>query len=874
MKGGRLSLFIGLSQKKMKLRIIMAFLVLMLLVTGIGQAQLISPTPISASPQLPVEILTGLIGKYLAMVQQYQMMANQGQNPETAVKLRISASIDVSNSGLDEDPDLGPLLADVTNMVFWVNANVFSRYPSTFAVDFSGIFGNVKILSKSDGSIIVADDESVFSSLPGESIDYVLNQIGLPTDLPLSDQELQELALSILPNLAIFGTQYEGLKSTPRGMAHVVKFAPIDDDMIITLWVLDKTWDLCKVDFFDTQSNISATIIINQIDLVLSVPGSEFVVDTANLTKISYDDMIQLLSMKVVTAGLMDIPVVADLYTSSYTLSQGEKVEVTSNALDAKDAESELVPLIEYKAPNGTWTSLKAEYFGEPPLGSWKAIFTTTLADTPGVYDLRVSYTNKAGNTSETFELSGAFNVIAVPPNIMSFTPSLKEKDILVSSPITASFSQEMNKASVESSFSLTDPSGKNVPGSFVWSNNSFVFKPNDNLKYGIDYAVKIAGTSMSVNNVTLDANMNGLGEGSPKDDFVWTFTTETFPSLVVELKPANKSIIKGNMVVADLVAKDVSKLGGFSFDVNFDPTILNVINVNQASFANWRPRTKEIGESDIWLPVIVDNTKGKVTLAASKTRDVGIGGTGVLATITFETIGVGESNIDFQNVSLKNILGETMAFALLDARLAVVDFDLFDVNKDGVVDILDFISTRPDGKSDVNGDGIVDILDVVALMNHEEEIKLWDINGDGIVDINDFIKIEIANGINPDVNGDGVVDILDIVSILNGAKGAPISRLVNELGVSFPNPTNPEAWIPFKLAESNSVVIKLYNTKGQLVRTLDLGYRVPGSYITKNMAAYWDGKDENGQHVSSGIYFYNIKAGSFTATKKLIVLE
>lgn len=852
----------------------MAFLVLMLLVTGIGHAQLISPTPISASPQLPVEILTGLIGKYLAMVQQYQMMVNQGQNPDSAIKLRIAASIDVSNSGLDKDPDLGPLLTDVTNMVFWVNANVFARYPSTLAVDLSGIFGNVKFLSKSNGSIIVAGDESVFSALPGESIDDIINQISLPSDIPLSDQELQELALSILPNLAIFGTQYEGLKSTPRGMAHVVSLAPIDSDMIITLWVLDKSWDLCKVEFFDTKSNISATIIINQIDLVASVPGSEFVIDTTNLTKISYDDMIQLLSIKVVTAGLMDVPAVADLYTSSYTLSQGEKVEVTSNALDAKDAESELVPLIEYKAPNGTWKSLKAEYSGVSPLGSWKAIFATTLADTPGIYDLRASYTNKVGNTSETFELNGAFNVVSVPPDIMSFAPSLKEKGVLVSSPITASFSQEMNKASVESSFSLTDSSGKNVPGSFVWSGASFVFKPQNMLKYGIDYAVKIAGTAMSVNKATLDANMNGLSEGSPKDDFVWTFTTETFPSLVVELKPANKSVIKGNMVVADLVAKDVSKLGGFSFDVNFDPTILNVINVNQVSFANWRPRPKEIGESDIWLPVVVDNNKGKVTLAASKTRDVGVTGTGVLATITFETIGAGESSIDFQNVSLKNIFGETIAFALLDAKLAVVDFDLFDVNKDGVVDILDFISTRPDGKSDVNGDGVVDILDIVALMNHEGDIKLWDTNGDGIVDINDFIKIESINGINPDVNGDGVIDILDIVSILNGAKGAPASKLVNELGVSFPNPTNPEAWIPFKLAESNDVVIKLYNTKGQLVRTLDLGYRVPGSYITRTMAAYWDGKDENGQHVSSGIYFYNIKAGSFAATKKLIVLE
>jgi len=868
--------------------------------------------------------------------------------------------------------------------------------------------------------------------------------------------------------------------------------------MIITLWVLDKTWDLCNVEFFDTKSNIVANIIVNQIDLVTSVPGSEFVIDTTNLAEISYNDMIQMLGIKVATVGLMSVPVVANLYTSSNTVRQGEKVEVTSDALDAKDKESDLAPLIEYKAPNSAWNSLKAEYSGVSPFGNWKAIFAPILADTPGIYDLRVSYTNKAGNTSEVFELNGAFNVVAVPPNVVSITPSPKEKDVIVSSSITASFSQEMNKASVESSFSLTDSFGGNVSGSFVWSNDSFVFKPQNDLKYGIGYAVKIAGTAMSVNNIALDANMNGSSEGSPKDDFVWTFTVavkdvpvvadlytssnavrqgekvtvisnaldakekesdltplieykapngtwkslkaeysgvspqgswkaifvptladtpgvydlrvsytnkagntsevferkgafnvvavppnvvsispsskesgvlvsssitasfsqemnkasvessfsladsaganvsgsfvwsnnsfvfkpqndlkygigyavkiagtamsvnnitldanmngssegspkddfvrtftiETFPSLAVELKPANKSIIKGNMVVADLVAKDVSKLGSFSFDVNFDPTILNVINVSQASFVNWRSRPKEIGESDIWLPVVVDNIKGKVTISASKTRDVGVTGTGVLATITFDTIGIGESSIDFQNVSLKNILGETIAFALLDAKLAVIDFDLFDVNKDGIVDILDFISIRPDGKADINGDGIVDILDAVALMNHEVDIKLWDTNGDGIVDINDFIKISSDNGINPDVNGDGVIDILDVMAILNGAKGAPASRLVNELGVSFPNPTNPEAWIPFKIAESNDVVIKLYDTSGQLVRTLDLGYRVPGSYITRNMAAYWDGKDANGQHVSSGIYFYNIKSGSFTATKKLIVLE
>lgn len=84
----------------------------------------------------------------------------------------------------------------------------------------------------------------------------------------------------------------------------------------------------------------------------------------------------------------------------------------------------------------------------------------------------------------------------------------------------------------------------------------------------------------------------------------------------------------------------------------------------------------------------------------------------------------------------------------------------------------------------------------------------------------------------------------------------------------------NPDTWIPFNLANSSDVVIMIYNSRGQLLRTLDLGYKNPGSYTTRANSAYWDGKDGNGQQVSSGLYFYNIKAGNFTATKKMIVLK
>jgi len=88
----------------------------------------------------------------------------------------------------------------------------------------------------------------------------------------------------------------------------------------------------------------------------------------------------------------------------------------------------------------------------------------------------------------------------------------------------------------------------------------------------------------------------------------------------------------------------------------------------------------------------------------------------------------------------------------------------------------------------------------------------------------------------------------------------------------NFPNPFNPETWIPFQLIKASDVTITIFNTGGNLVRTLELGRKDPGVYASQINAAHWDGKNDLGETVSSGIYFYNIKAGDFSATKKMIV--
>jgi len=90
----------------------------------------------------------------------------------------------------------------------------------------------------------------------------------------------------------------------------------------------------------------------------------------------------------------------------------------------------------------------------------------------------------------------------------------------------------------------------------------------------------------------------------------------------------------------------------------------------------------------------------------------------------------------------------------------------------------------------------------------------------------------------------------------------------------NYPNPFNPETWLPYELAKDANVIINIYDAHGRLIRTLPLGKKLSGTYIRKNKAAYWDGKDNLGQSVASGVYFYTLHAGDFSATRKMLIVK
>ena len=90
----------------------------------------------------------------------------------------------------------------------------------------------------------------------------------------------------------------------------------------------------------------------------------------------------------------------------------------------------------------------------------------------------------------------------------------------------------------------------------------------------------------------------------------------------------------------------------------------------------------------------------------------------------------------------------------------------------------------------------------------------------------------------------------------------------------NFPNPFNPETWIPYTLADNTDVNVRIYDVEGKLVRKLDIGYQRAGKYLSREKAVYWDGRDQLGESVSSGVYFYTLKADGFSDTRRMVILK
>ncbi|MFQ6041923.1 MAG: right-handed parallel beta-helix repeat-containing protein [Candidatus Poribacteria bacterium] len=128
---------------------------------------------------------------------------------------------------------------------------------------------------------------------------------------------------------------------------------------------------------------------------------------------------------------------------------------------------------------------------------------------------------------------------------------------------------------------------------------------------------------------------------------------------------------------------------------------------------------------------------------------------------------------------------------------------------------------------------------------------------------------IKELEGIHLDDEQKRVVEQLK--RLLSNQQPIPVYTALHQ---NYPNPFNPETWLPYQLATDSPVMISIYNAKGQVVRTITLGNKPAGVYMTKDRAAYWNGRDRLGQKVSSGVYYYTLQARKFIATRKMVIMK
>ena len=336
-----------------------------------------------------------------------------------------------------------------------------------------------------------------------------------------------------------------------------------------------------------------------------------------------------------------------------------------------------------------------------------------------------------------------------------------------------------------------------------------------------------------------------------------------------------------GETFTLDISAETVFDLAGWQFDIAFDPAALEAIDVSEGDFLKTNSGTTFFQSGSI------DNAAGKIIgLSAARLSTQGVNGTGVLLQVRFKAKSAGETQLALQKFQFGSSTGDNISAGPHEIHIVVEEgLPTGDVNRDGVVSILDLILVAQQlGKRvsagspvDVNGDGVVSILDLIRVAQGIAGSPAAPptpllAGGKGGVESADAATIEVWIA-QARLEDDGSLAFKQGIENLQ----ALLASLIPEetaLLRNYPNPFNPETWIPYQLAESAEVTLTIYDMNGQLVRRLEVGHQAAGMYRSRSRAAYWNGRNQLGESVASGLYFYTLTAGEFSATRRMLILK
>ena len=151
------------------------------------------------------------------------------------------------------------------------------------------------------------------------------------------------------------------------------------------------------------------------------------------------------------------------------------------------------------------------------------------------------------------------------------------------------------------------------------------------------------------------------------------------------------------------------------------------------------------------------------------------------------------------------------------------------------------------------------------------------DMNRQAVVSVGDRLTIEVRNTTGELIRTlQHEISVADVHRAFTELRLTPADLIPQRtvLLANYPNPLNPETWLPYQLANDAEVAIRIYSSAGQLVRHIDLGFQQAGYYIGKSRAAYWDGRNDLGERLASGVYFYQLSTPDSSATRKMVIMK
>ena len=361
----------------------------------------------------------------------------------------------------------------------------------------------------------------------------------------------------------------------------------------------------------------------------------------------------------------------------------------------------------------------------------------------------------------------------------------------------------------------------------------------------------------------------------SAGDDHIillWDFTSYPIVSISPDLVP---SLTLGEELTFDLKIANGKNISAYQATIEFDPDALAYQETEYGDYLS----------NGLPIQPIVNNHSGRIQLASLSPSGLNSNGDGTLATLKFKVNAVKGSTLSLRDVLLSNNEGN-QSYAWIESTQIIesaisegcATFNIKDVNKDCVVNIQDLVlvatnfGSGGENVADVNGDGRVDIIDLVLVAGAFGDIAaapaVYADTQEMLSASNVQHWLSAAHKVNltDSTFQRGVLMLEQLLIVLTPKETALLPN--------YPNPFNPETWIPYQLERSAEVTVFIYSADGTLIRTLALGYQPAGIYQSRDRAAYWDGTNEIGESVASGVYFYTLSAGEFKATRKMLVVK